>query len=93
MRMLTPFPSLELLLLLPLLLLLELSAADWACCAAALSAILTVSLWPLCLSSSYASSTLSRPSSKREWGDKSFMRCAPSSFRAHSSDLQFCLYR
>ena len=51
--MLTPFPSLELLLLLlPLLSMLELSAVDWACCAAPFSVILTISLWPLCLSSS-----------------------------------------
>ena len=51
--MLTPLPSRELLLLLlPLLLLLEPSAPDWACCAAPLSVMLTVSLWPLCLSSS-----------------------------------------
>ena len=54
MRMLTPFPSLELLLLLllPLLSLLEPFAADWACCAAPFSVMLTVSSWPLCLSSS-----------------------------------------
>ena len=86
--MLTPLPSPELLLLLlPLPLLLDPSAADWACCAAPLSVTLTDSLWPLCLSSSYASSTLSRPSRGEKM--RSLSQASPL-FYSHSNILQIC---